>query len=147
MRIVLQRVSQARVSVENNVVGAIDRGLMLLLGVHHTDTEKQADFLAKKCAQLRVFEDDDGKMNRSVQDIDGQVLVVSQFTLFGDCRKGRRPSFTEAASPEKGMALYQYFLNAIGQYVSIVRCGIFGAMMDVSLVNEGPVTLILEKQA
>jgi D-aminoacyl-tRNA deacylase len=145
MRIVLQRVKRALVSVDGIVAGKIDRGIVLLLGVHPDDTEQQADFLAAKCANLRIFRDTEGKMNLSLGQVNGQVLVVSQFTLFGDCSKGNRPSFTDAASPEKGKMLYDYFVTKMKQLVLKVETGIFGAMMDVELVNDGPVTLILEK--
>lgn len=145
MKIVLQRVNQASVSVDGTVVGAIKKGVLILLGIHKDDTRNQADFLASKCAELRVFSDENGKMNLSLKDIKGEALVVSQFTLYGDCRKGRRPSYTEAAEPLKGNELYEYFVLKMKEHVSVVQTGIFGAMMQVSLINDGPVTLILEK--
>ncbi|MBD3345573.1 MAG: D-tyrosyl-tRNA(Tyr) deacylase [Chitinivibrionales bacterium] len=145
MRIVLQRVHQSTVSVEGTITGKIGKGILILLGVHATDTETEAEFCAKKCAELRIFSDEAGKMNRSVLDIDGEALVVSQFTLYGDCRKGRRPSFVEAARPEKGNELYEYFVACLKQRVHKVETGIFGAMMDVEIVNDGPVTMIVEK--
>jgi len=145
MRIVLQRVKRASVTVDNKVVGKIDKGIMILLGVHRDDTKEKAEFLASKCAELRIFSDSDDKMNLSCIDIDGSALIISQFTLFGDCSKGRRPSFIEAAEPGKGNELYEYFVSLMKKRLSIVETGIFGAMMDVELVNDGPVTLVLEK--
>jgi D-tyrosyl-tRNA(Tyr) deacylase len=147
MRVVLQRVKHARVSVEGKECGAIDRGVVLLVGIHVDDTPTEADFLAAKCTEVRIFADTEGKMNLSLNDINGAVLVVSQFTLYGDCRKGRRPSFTEAAPPDKGRALYDYFVGVLRNQGVVVQTGIFGAMMAVELVNDGPVTLILEKNA
>jgi D-tyrosyl-tRNA(Tyr) deacylase len=145
MRIVVQRVSNAKVTVDNKIVGSIGNGILILLGVHTDDTEAEADFLADKCSELRIFTDENGKMNRSLIDIEGEALVVSQFTLIGDCRKGRRPSFIAAASPEKGNALYRYFIERLKKRISKVETGIFGAMMQVDLCNDGPVTMILEK--
>ena len=144
MKIVLQRVKKAKVSVSNTVVGAIDQGIVVFIGVHHNDTPKQAEFLATKCADLRIFSDTEGKMNLSLQDIGGAVLAVSQFTLYGDTSRGRRPSFIEAAPWEKGRLLYEHFVQQLRLHVGKVETGIFGAMMDVELVNDGPVTLILE---
>lgn len=144
MRIVLQRVSRASVDVDGEQVGSIDKGLLLLLGVAPKDTQADADKLAEKICHLRVFEDEQRKMNRSVQDVGGGVLVVSQFTLLGDCRKGRRPSFIGAAPPELAKQLYQYFAAAIRQRGVHVETGTFQAHMDVTLVNDGPVTLVLE---
>jgi len=118
---------------------------MLLLGVHKDDTPEKADFLAQKCADLRIFPDQDGKMNLSLKDIDGEALVISQFTLLGDCSKGRRPSFIDAAPPEKGNRLYTYFVNRLKTHLRKVETGVFGAMMEVELVNDGPVTFVLEK--
>ena len=145
MKIVLQRVSEARVAVDGTIVGSIGRGSMLLLGIHTADTEAEADFLADKCAELRIFPDEDGKMNLSLIDIGGEALVVSQFTLLGNCSKGRRPSFIDAAPPDKGKALYRYFVNKMKKKIGKVETGIFGAMMEVHLVNNGPVTMLLEK--
>ncbi len=145
MRIVLQRVQWARVSVESRVVGAIGNGLLILLGVGQNDGESEAEFLAKKCSQLRVFSDTEGKMNQSLMDVDGEALVVSQFTLYGDCRNGRRPSYTNAAVPEKAEALYEYFVRCLRPMVKNVETGVFGAHMHVELLNDGPVTLILER--
>ncbi|GIW79351.1 MAG: D-aminoacyl-tRNA deacylase [Gemmatales bacterium] len=147
MRAVLQRVSRAKVAVEGEVVGEIGHGLLVLLGVTHADTPEQARWLADKISQLRVFEDDQGKMNRSVIDVGGSILVVSQFTLFGDCSKGRRPSFVTAAPPELAIPLYESFIDAVKAQGIPTATGRFGAMMQVELVNEGPVTLILDTAA
>jgi D-tyrosyl-tRNA(Tyr) deacylase len=145
MRLCLQRVKRAHVSVSGETVGRIGKGLLVLLGVGRADTEKEADFFAEKCMGLRIFEDADGKMNLSVKEAGGGVLVVSQFTLYGDVRKGRRPSFTDAAPPEHGNRLYEYFCERIRQGMGHVQKGVFGAMMDVELVNDGPVTIWAEK--
>ncbi len=145
MKIVLQRVNKASVTIDGKTVGSIGRGVLLLLGVHINDTEAEADFLANKCADLRIFPDENDKMNRSLIDIDGSALVVSQFTLLGDCSKGRRPSFIAAASPEKGDALYRYFVDVLKTRVKDVQTGTFGAMMQVELINDGPVTMLMEK--
>ena len=144
MRIVLQRVKHAQVSVNGSVTGRIDDGMLILIGIHKDDTSAQADLLADKCANLRIFADDEGKMNRSLTDANGQALVVSQFTLYGDCRKGRRPSFTDAADPAKGNELYTYFVDKMKTLCPVVATGVFGAMMDVDLVNDGPVTFVLD---
>ena len=147
MRVVLQRVSRASVRVDGKVEGEIGRGLMLLLGVHQEDTEQSAEFLAAKCAELRIFPDEQGKMNLSAKEIGGAALVVSQFTLYGDCHKGRRPNFMAAAGPEKATALYEHFVQVLRGHLERVETGVFGAMMEVELVNDGPVTLILEREA
>jgi len=144
MKIVLQRVQSASVAVDGKTVGRIGPGIMVLIGVHQTDLKQQAETLARKCAELRIFPDADGKMNRSLVDAGGEALVVSQFTLYGDCRKGRRPSFIEAAEPEKGNRLYEYFITCLRRHVPRVEAGVFGAHMQVSLVNDGPVTLVIE---
>ncbi len=144
MRIVVQRCKQAKVSVEGSVTGSIEQGLMLLVGVTHEDTEKEASYLAEKVAGLRIFEDDQGKMNLSVQDIGGHILSVSQFTLYGDCSKGKRPSFISAARPETAEPLYDRFNEILREKGLTVQTGKFGADMDVELTNWGPVTLILE---
>jgi D-tyrosyl-tRNA(Tyr) deacylase len=144
MKAVLQRVSQARVEVEGQVTGSIGRGLVVLLGIARTDTPADADYLAEKIIGLRVFPDDEGKMNRSLMEIGGGLLVISQFTLYGDTRKGRRPSFDAAAPPDQARALYEYFLKAVRSHEVPYQAGIFQAMMDVHLVNEGPVTIICE---
>ena len=144
MRAVVQRVSQASVTVDNQVVGAIGRGFMVLLGVTHDDGEAEAAWLVRKIAGLRIFEDEEGKFNRALADVDGAVLVVSQFTLYGDARKGRRPSFTEAARPEQAEPLCDRFVELLRAEGIAVETGVFGAMMAVSLVNDGPVTLLLD---
>jgi D-tyrosyl-tRNA(Tyr) deacylase len=143
MKAVVQRVTQSDVTVNGQQIGAIENGLLVLLGVGHDDTAKQAKWLAEKIVNLRIFEDQDGKMNRSLQDIGGSMLVVSQFTLLGDCRKGRRPSFVAAAPPELAEMLYEQFVSYVNEMGTDVATGKFGAMMQVSLVNDGPVTLII----
>jgi D-tyrosyl-tRNA(Tyr) deacylase len=145
MRIVLQRVSRAKVTVEGRVTGEIGRGLLLLAGFTGGDTEEALAWMADKVVGLRIFPDDDGKMNRSVEEADGAILVVSQFTLYGDARKGRRPSFVDAARPEVAIPLYERFVVLLRATGRRVETGEFGAMMDVELLNEGPVTLILER--
>ena len=144
MRAVVQRVSRARVDVDGDTVGAIERGLLVLLGVQVPDTERDADYLAAKIVGLRIFSDAQGKMNLDVQDVHGAVLVVSQFTLYGDARKGRRPSFVQAAPPEQAEHLYEYFLEATARRSVPIAHGVFGAHMQVHLVNDGPVTLLLD---
>ncbi len=144
MRLVLQRVRSARVLVDGAVAGEIGAGLMVLLGITHGDTDERARHLAGKVAGLRVFEDGQGKMNRSVADVAGSVLVVSQFTLYGDCRKGRRPSFDAAAPPDHARALYERFVEEVRALGLPVATGVFQAHMRVELVNDGPVTMILE---
>ena len=146
MRAVLQRVRRARVLVADETVGAVGRGLLVLLGVAPADTAAEATWLADKTVGLRVFADDEGKMNRSVADVGGSVLVVSQFTLYGDCRKGRRPSFVEAAPPELAVPLYEAFVAAVRAHGVEVATGRFGADMQVELVNDGPVTLIVDSK-
>ncbi len=145
MKAVVQRVSRGSVFVEGEEVGTIGRGVVVLLGVGVGDDLSQACFLADKIANLRIFEDREGKMNLSLLDIRGEALVVSQFTLYGDCRKGRRPSFTEAASPEEAQQLYLKFCDLLRETGVIVETGRFQAMMKVEIINEGPVTLLLEK--
>ncbi len=145
MKIVLQRVKQASVTIDDTVSGAIKRGILILLGIHRDDTKEQADFLVDKCLELRIFPDKEGKMNHSLLDIEGAVLIVSQFTLYGDCKKGRRPSYTHAAPPQKGEELYDYFVERMRLKGIPVETGIFGAMMQVELCNDGPVTILLEK--
>lgn len=146
MRIVLQRVKEARVTVDEQVTGAISHGLLLLVGFTEGDTEADCKYLAEKVVHLRIFEDEDGKMNRSLLDVHGSILSVSQFTLYGDCRKGRRPNFMEAAKPDLAEPLYVRFNDMLRGYQVQVETGIFGAMMQVSLTNDGPVTLILESK-
>lgn len=145
MRIVIQRVSSASVQVNGELVGKIDQGFLVLVGVGHDDDESKAEWLAEKVVQLRVFPDENGKMNLSLADVDGQILVVSQFTLLGDCRKGRRPAFTNAGPPDVAKRLYEHFAGAIASKGITVQTGIFAADMKVSLVNDGPVTLILDR--
>lgn len=144
MRAVIQRVKSASVSVEGQSIGSIGRGLTVLLGVGVSDTERDAAWLADKVANLRIFDDSEGKMNLSVLDIEGQALVVSQFTLYGDVRKGRRPSFTEAASPDKADELYERFVELLQSAGVSVQTGRFRARMLVSIENEGPVTILLD---
>jgi D-tyrosyl-tRNA(Tyr) deacylase len=146
MRAVVQRVSQARVMIDQEVVGQIGRGLLVLLGVAKTDTAEQARWLAEKVVTLRIFNDPEGKMNLDVAEIGGEVLVVSQFTLYGDSRKGRRPSFIDAAPPEIAVPLYEEFINGVKALGIRAATGRFGAMMQVELVNDGPVTLIVESK-
>jgi len=146
MRAVVQRVACARVRVGERTVGEIGPGLLVLLGVGRGDTEADAAYLAEKIVHLRIFEDSEGKMNRSLLDVGGEMLVVSQFTLYGDCRRGRRPSYSEAAPPEQARALYEYFVERARQYGPRVETGIFQEMMDVELVNVGPVTVLLDSR-
>ncbi|OGX39212.1 MAG: D-tyrosyl-tRNA(Tyr) deacylase [Omnitrophica WOR_2 bacterium RIFCSPHIGHO2_02_FULL_52_10] len=147
MKVVVQRVSQAEVRVDGEVVGRIGRGMLVFVGVGKGDTEEDAVYLAQKVAQIRIFEDANGKMNLSLSEIGAQILVVSQFTLYGDCRKGRRPSFDGAAEPQKGEKLYSRFVQELrGQNIK-VETGKFRAMMDVALTNDGPVTFILDSRS
>jgi D-aminoacyl-tRNA deacylase len=147
MRAVVQRVTRARVIIDGKTVGEVGRGLLVLLGVTHDDTVETASWLADKVVGLRIFNDADGKMNLAAGDVGGGVLVVSQFTLYGDCRKGRRPSFIDAARPELAVPLYEAFVNAVKALGLPVATGRFGAMMQVELVNDGPVTLIIDGKA
>ena len=144
MRCVIQRVSRAKVSVKKEIVGEIGKGILVLLGVSGEDTEKEAVYLLEKTLNLRIFEDADGKMNLSLLDIKGELLIVSQFTLYGDTRKGRRPSFIEAAKPEKADELYKFFVSEAKKQIKKVATGRFQAMMDVELVNDGPVTILID---
>lgn len=144
----VQRVREASVAVDGEVVGAIGKGLLVLLGVHRADTEAELEWLVRKCAALRIFPDDEGRMNRSVVDVGGEALVVSQFTLYGDASRGNRPSFTASAPPEIAEPLYRRFAERLGQEIGRpVPTGVFGAMMDVRLLNDGPVTLWVERRA
>ena len=143
---VIQRVKEARVEVDSKVVGKIGQGLLVFLGVSGDDKTVDADYLATKIAQLRIFEDEAGKMNLSAVDIKAKVLVVSQFTLLGNCEKGRRPSFEKAADPKKAQELYEYFIEELKGENLAVESGIFRAMMDVHLINDGPVTFVLESK-
>ncbi|MCM3725251.1 D-aminoacyl-tRNA deacylase [Neobacillus cucumis] len=146
MRIVVQRSKGAKVTVDGEITGQITKGFVLLVGVTHDDKEEDAAYLADKIANLRIFEDHDGKMNHSLLDVGGEILSVSQFTLYGDCRKGRRPNFMEAARPEQAIVLYEAFNQMLRDKGITVETGVFGAMMDVELVNDGPVTLIVESK-
>jgi len=146
MRIVIQRVSEASVTVDGRVTGQIEKGLLVLAGFRKGDSHKDADFLAGKVADVRIFNDAEGKMNLSVLDTGGAVLVVSQFTLYGDVRKGRRPSFDQAASPTDARALYEYFVDAVRARVPRVQTGVFQASMQVRLVNDGPVTILCDSE-
>ena len=147
MKAVIQRVRRAGVEVGGDIISRVGPGFLVLLGVTHGDTEKEAAALADKIVKLRVFEDEEGKMNRSLGDIGGEILVVSQFTLYADCRKGRRPSFIDAAPPEEGNRLYEYFCQRLSDMGFPPEKGIFGAKMLVSLENDGPVTIILEQES
>jgi D-aminoacyl-tRNA deacylase len=144
MRAVLQRVKEAHVTIDGETVGAISQGLLVFLGVTHLDTQKEADYLADRIAHIRIFADDEGRMNRSVLDTGGAFLVVSQFTLYGNSKKGRRPSFIEAARPEQARQLYDYFIQRLRVSNRPVETGVFQADMQVHIVNDGPVTLLLD---
>jgi D-tyrosyl-tRNA(Tyr) deacylase len=144
MRAVVQRVSRCAVTVDHQTVGTIDHGLTVLLGVAQGDTQRQADYLVEKIVHLRIFEDDTGKMNHSLADINGSMMVISQFTLLADCRKGRRPSFVAAAPPDVAEKLYHYFIQKVKELGVKIATGQFRAFMQVHLINEGPVTLVLE---
>ncbi len=144
MRAVIQRVTEASVTVDGQVVGTIDRGLVILLGIRDGDELADADYLAEKIVHLRIFNDDDGKMNRSLLDVQGSVLAISQFTLYANTRKGRRPSFVEAAPPERAEPLYEYFMEQLRQRGVRVEKGVFGASMLVKIFNDGPVTIIID---
>lgn len=146
MKLVVQRVAFSDVKVDNEIVGKIDKGFMVLLGVTHEDTKENADFLAKKLCNLRVFEDENEKMNLSLKDVNGKLLIISQFTLYADTSSGNRPSFINAAKPDYANELYEYFCDVCKNTYNIeVQKGVFGAHMDVTLLNDGPVTIILEK--
>lgn len=144
MKLIIQRVANAKVEVDNKIIGQIEKGFMVLLGVTHTDTKENVNYLVKKLLNLRIFPDENYKMNLSLKDIKGELLVVSQFTLYADCKKGNRPSFVEAAKPEQANELYQYFISKCQEENINVQTGEFGAHMQVSLLNDGPVTIILE---
>jgi len=146
MRAVIQRVSQASVEIDDKVVGRIGNGFVVLLGIMTQDDEKDAEYLATKTANLRIFEDDDGKMNVSLLEIEGEVLVISQFTLYSDTRKGRRPSFIKAAQPEKAEPLYSSYISYLKKFNIKVATGVFGAMMMVNIQNNGPVTIIIDSE-
>ncbi|MFT5090935.1 MAG: D-tyrosyl-tRNA(Tyr) deacylase [Candidatus Latescibacterota bacterium] len=144
MRVLVQRVSRSSVAVDRRVVGQIEEGLLLLIGIHRDDDEKALHFCAEKCVHLRIFADDEGKMNRSLLDVGGAALAISQFTLYGDCRKGRRPGFEQAARPEQAAKLYTRFVELLTEQGVAVECGVFGADMQVEIHNDGPVTLMVE---
>ena len=145
MKLVVQRVKKAEVKVDGNIIGKIDKGFLVLIGIKVGDTKEQADYLVKKLCNLRVFSDENDKMNLSIKDLKGKLLIVSQFTLYGDCSQGNRPSFIEAARPEEANPLYEYFCNQCELNNIEVQKGIFGADMKVELINDGPVTIIIEK--
>lgn len=146
MKFVIQRVKNAQVDINNKDVAKIDNGFLVLIGITHTDTKDIADYLVKKLINLRVFEDENGKMNLSLNDINGSLLLVSQFTLYADCSSGNRPSFTDAAKPDFANELYEYIIDECKKKIDKVETGVFGAYMKVSLINDGPVTIILEKK-
>ena len=145
MKLVVQRVKKAEVKVDGSIIGKIDKGFLVLIGIKVGDTKEQADYLVKKLCNLRVFSDENDKMNLSIKDVKGKLLIVSQFTLYGDCSQGNRPSFIEAARPEEANPLYEYFCNQCELNDIEVQKGIFGADMKVELINDGPVTIIIEK--
>ena len=144
MRFLIQRVKKAKVTVDGETTGEIEKGFLVLVGVGPNDTEEVADYLVQKLIKLRVFEDENGKTNKSLADVDGQLLMVSQFTLYANCKKGNRPSFTEAGEPHRAEELYEYMVAKSREQVPVVETGVFGAEMEVSLVNDGPFTVILE---
>lgn len=146
MRVILQRVKNASVKVEGKIVGEIQQGYLLLVGITNDDDKAVISKIAKKCVDLRIFEDEEGKMNKGIQDVDGKILSISQFTLYADCRRGRRPGFTDAARPEIAKPLYEAFNVEIESYGIHVETGIFGADMKVELLNDGPVTIILDSK-
>lgn len=145
MKLVIQRVKQASVTVDGACVGKINQGFLVLIGVGENDTKEIADKYLKKLLGLRIFEDENGKTNLSLQDVGGELLMVSQFTLYADCKKGNRPSFVHAGNPEKAEALYQYMIEKAREVIPVVETGIFGALMDVSMINHGPFTVLLEE--
>ncbi|MEM8779174.1 MAG: D-aminoacyl-tRNA deacylase [Cyanobacteria bacterium P01_G01_bin.49] len=149
MRVIIQRVTNSEVRVNGEVVGKIGKGLNLLVGIAQTDTQVEIDWMVRKCLELRLFSAEEGKekWEKSIQDIQGELLVISQFTLYGDCRKGRRPSFSDSASPDIAKNLYHLFIEKLKNSGMKVETGIFGAMMEVNINNDGPVTLLLEKEA
>lgn len=146
MKLLVQRVSSAKVDVDSKTVGKINKGFLVLIGVTHTDTKEIADYLVKKLCNLRVFKDENSKMNLSIKDVDGELLIVSQFTLYADCQHGNRPSFVNSAKSDMANELYEYFVERCRKEVKNVETGIFGADMKVSLLNDGPVTIMLEKE-
>ena len=146
MRVVVQRVKNASVTINGTVNGKINNGFLVLLGVQSTDSEQDVDYLVKKVTNLRIFSDENDKMNLSLKDVNGELLVISQFTLYGNCREGNRPSFIEAARPDVAIPLYEYFVEECRKQISVVETGVFGADMKVSLLNDGPVTIIIESK-
>ncbi len=146
MRVVIQRVKNASVKIDGNVNGKINTGFLVLLGIASTDTKQDVDYLVKKVVNLRVFSDENDKMNLSLKDVNGELLVISQFTLYGNCREGNRPSFIEAAKPDVAIPLYEYFVEECKKQITVVETGVFGADMKVSLLNDGPVTIIIESK-
>lgn len=144
MRTVVQRVSSASVTVDGNVIGKINKGFLVLLGIKSTDTKQDVDYMVKKVINLRIFRDENDKMNLSLKDVNGELLIVSQFTLYGDASDGNRPSFIEAAKPDIAIPLYEYFISECKKQISVVQTGEFGADMKVELLNDGPVTIIME---
>ena len=146
MRVVIQRVKNASVEIDGNVNGKINTGFLVLLGIASTDTKQDVDYLVKKVVNLRVFSDENDKMNLSLKDVNGELLVISQFTLYGNCREGNRPSFIEAAKPDVAIPLYEYFVEECKKQITVVETGVFGADMKVSLLNDGPVTIIIESK-
>lgn len=146
MRGVVQRVRRASVSVDNKTIGEIGSGILLLLGVEDTDNDKDLEYMADKVPNLRIFEDENGKMNKSLMDVNGELLVISQFTLLGDARKGRRPSFIQAAVPDKAVPMYESFIDKMKEKEIVTHCGEFGADMQVELINDGPVTILLDSK-
>lgn len=145
MKALIQRVKRASVTIENELYSQISAGMLVLLGVEKGDEKENADKLVEKLLKLRIFEDEHGKMNFSIKDVNGEMLVVSQFTLCGDCKKGTRPSFDKAAAPQKANELYEYFVSKLNENLTVCKTGKFGAMMDVELINDGPVTFMVEK--
>lgn len=146
MRVVIQRVKNASVEIDGNVNGKINTGFLVLLGIASTDTKQDVDYLVKKVVNLRVFSDENDKMNLSLKDVNGELLVISQFTLYGNCREGNRPSFIEAAKPDVAIPLYEYFVEECKKQIPVIKTGVFGADMKVSLLNDGPVTIIIESK-
>ena len=146
MRVVVQRVKHASVTINGTVNGKINNGFLVLLGIQSTDSEQDVDYLVKKVTNLRIFSDENDKMNLSLKDVNGELLVISQFTLYGNCREGNRPSFIEAAKPDVAIPLYEYFVEECKKQISVVETGVFGADMKVSLLNDGPVTIIIESK-
>lgn len=146
MRTVVQRVSSASVTVDGNVIGKINKGFLVLLGIKSTDTKQDVDYMVKKVINLRIFRDENDKMNLSLKDVNGELLIVSQFTLYGDASGGNRPSFIEAAKPDIAIPLYEYFISECKKQISVVQTGEFGADMKVELLNDGPVTIIMESK-